>query len=223
VKSVLQFVAILALVAVTGGAVVITRDAHRLSLDADKTLRDLDGVLVTQSANLAQDEQHVDVALAHLDTTIEQLNQAAIEQRAYWNKTSADSDKTVKAMRLTIDRAALLLDHTDVQLNSSLFPDLDRNLSLTAQSAQMGMASIGHAGDALTFQLDDPAIADLAKNLDATSGQLQQTSEHMAATTADIEQAVHRMTRPPSLLKRIGESILDVGAKLGSMAAGFVR
>lgn len=222
-KSILQFVAILALVAVTGGAVVLTRDARRLSLDADKTLRDVDAVLATQNVNLAADEQHLNLVLDNLNSAIGTFNQAASEQRAYWNKTSADSDKTVKALRLTIDRAALLLDHTDVQLNSSLLPDLDRQINLTSDSAQMSLASIGHAGEVLTFQLDDPAIADLAKHLDETSAQLQQTSEHMAATTADIEQAVHRMTRPPSLVKRIGEDILDVGAKLGSMAAGFVR
>lgn len=222
-KSVLQFAAILALIAVSASTTLVCWDTHKLATQAQIDLHDLDDSIKIQSVNLAADEQHLSLVMDRLDGTIDQLNAAAIEQRAYWQKTSADSDKTVKALRVTVDRASLLLDHTDKQLNSFLLPDLDRSVDLTSAEAQLSLASFTHAGDALTWQLDDPAISSLAQNLNEASAHVAESSAHLERTTADIEQAVHRVTRPPSLAKRIGMGLLDVGAKLGSIAAGFVR
>lgn len=120
-KAVLEVAAIFALLTLGVSTIVLTRDTHRIALDADATLRDIDTITKAQSLNLSQDE-------IHLGLVLDQVNQAAAEQRAYWQKTSADSDKTVKALRLTVDRAALLLDHTDKQLNGSLLPMWTVNL-----------------------------------------------------------------------------------------------
>jgi hypothetical protein len=222
-KTFLQLAAAFALTSLGVSTAVLAWDTHHIAKDADATLQTVNDTLKVQSVNLAADEQRLYLVLEHADATFGQVDQAAKEQRAYWLKTSADSDKTVKALRLAVDRASLLLDHTDKQLNGSLLPDLDRNVELTASAAQMSLASFGHAGDELTFQLDDPAIADLATNLDKSAASLVETNAHLEKTTADIEQAVHRLTRPPSLIKQIGMGILDTAAKLGSIAAGFVR
>jgi hypothetical protein len=222
-KTALYSAAIFALLSLGVSTIVLTRDTHRIALDADKAIHDLDDAAKVQNLNLATDEAQLSAVMQHLDTTISTVNQAAVEQRAYWQKTSADSDRTVKALRLAVDRASLLLDHTDQQLNGTLLPDLDRQLQLTSKQAQFALGSVGHAGDALTFQLNDPAIADLAKQLDDSSHSLSLTADHLEKATADIQQDVHRLTRPPSFLKQLGMGILDVGAKLGSIAAGFVR
>ena len=222
-KTALQFAAIVALLCLAVGETVLSYDTHRIARQADTTLRDLDDELKVQGSNLAIDEQHLEQVLSGVDVAVGQFNAAAAEQRAYWQKTSADSDKTVKALRLTIDRFGLFVSHSDASLNSFVLPDLDLQMRLASEQAQLSLASFGHAGDVLAFQLDDPAISDLAKNLDQSAATLTETSAHLEKTTADIEQAVHRLTRPPSLAKRIGMGILDVGAKLGSMAAGFVR
>ena len=222
-KAFLQLAAVFALLCLGVSTAVLSYDTHRVALCADKTLLDLDETIKTQNMNLASDELHLDLVIDHLDGTITQLNAAAAEQRAYWQKTSADSDKTVKALRLVVDRAGLLLKHTDEQLNTSLLPALNRNVDLTSSNAQLSLASFTHAGDALTLQLDDPAIAQMATHLNDASAHVAESSAHLEKATADIEQAVHRLTRPPSLAKRIGLGLLDVGAKLGSIAAGFVR
>jgi len=223
VKTVLQIAAVLALLSLGTSTALLCYDTHQIAHQANVTLQDLDSVLKVQSANFSIDAQRLEQVLASVDSTAGQLNSAAAEQRAYWQKTSADSDKTVKALRLTIDRFGLFVKHSDETVNSFVLPDLDRQLTLTSDQAQLSLAAFGHAGDVLAFQLDDPAIADLAKNLDQSAATLTQTSDHLEKATADIEQAVHRLTRPPSLAKRIGMAILDVGAKLGSIAAGFVR
>ena len=202
---------------------VLSYDTHRIAREAEQSLRDIDSAVKIQSGNLATDEAQLGLVLEHVDA-------AAIEQRAYWQKTSTDSDKTVKALRLTVDRASLLLKHADEQLNTSLLPDMDRELVLTTHSAQMGIDSFSHASEVLAFDLDDPNISQLAAHLNEASAQLSTSAAHIADGTAhldkatgDIEEAVHRLTRPPSLAKRIGMGLLDVGAKLGSIAAGFVR
>lgn len=229
-KSFLQLAAVFALLSLGVSTAVLSFDGHRMARSMDKTLCDLDETIKTQNVNLASDELHLDLVIDHLDGTVTQLNSAAAEQRAYWQKTSADSDKTVKALRLVVDRAGLLLKHTDEQLNASLLPDFDREVKLTSLSAQTSIGSIGHASDVLTLRLNDPSISQAAAHLNDASANAAEASRsvaegtaHLEKATADIEQAVHRLTRPPSLAKRIGLGLLDVGAKLGSIAAGFVR
>jgi hypothetical protein len=223
VKTFLQFAAVFALLSLGVSTAVLSHDTHRIALDADKTLRDLDEEVKVQSQNLAVDEQHLSLVL-------DQVQAAAVEQRVYWQKTSADSDKTVKALRIVVDRAGLLMKHTDERLNASLLPDVDREVVFTSQTAQMSIGEIGQASEALTLQLNDPAIAQMAARLDEAAESVALASkstadgaEHLNKATADIEQAVHRLTRPPSLAKRIGTTVLGIGAQLGSIFAGFVK
>lgn len=209
----LKFCGAVALLSLAVGIAIVANDEHLVALSAEQLLADADIAVRTQSANLSFEQQK-------LDSVLDTVNEAASEQRAYWKKTSADSDKTVKALRLMVDRTALLMKHAD-ESQLLLTTDLDRQINLTGDQAQFALGSISQSGDQLTFMLDDPAISDLAQNLDATSVSLKVTADHFDKTTADIEQEVHRLTRPPSMLKQIGMGILDVGAKLGSIAAGF--
>ena len=110
-RSLLQLAAVLALASLGISTAVLARDAHRISLETEKTLRDVDAAVVAERQDLAASDLQLNAVLLHLDGTISQLNAAASEQRAYWQKTSADSDKTVKALRIAVDRASLLLDH----------------------------------------------------------------------------------------------------------------
>ena len=111
-----------------------------------------------------------------------------------------------------------------------MLPDFDRELMATSTAAQFSMESLTHASDALTFQLNDPAIAQMAEHLNLASASIAtagantaDATKHLDAATADIEQDVHRLTRPPSFLKQLGMGILDVAAKLGSVSAGFIK
>ena len=229
-RSILQVAAVLALLSLGVSTAVLSRDAHRISLETEKTLADIDTAVKVQNMNLAADEVHLDSVLDHLDATVGQLTSAAIEQRAYWQKTSADSDKTVKALRIVVDRAGLLMKHTDERFNFSLVPDVDREFVVTMQSAQASIGAMGETSEAFTARLNDPAIAQMAAHLNEAAANVAAASkstaagaEHLDKATADIEQAVHRLTRPPSLAKRIGMALLDVGAKLGSIMTGFVK
>ena len=224
-KALLQSAAVFALLCLGVSTVILAHDAHRLVLDTDKTVRDVDAVLQVQGVNLAAEEAHLDSVLAHVDATVAQLDAASVEQRAYWQKTSADSDKTVKALRLTVDRASLLLDHTDKQLNGQILPDLDRQMNLTAQSAQVAMGSIGHASDQIAFSVSD--LPPIFENLREGTAELTSASAHADKILASGERTAayyeKKLTTPASFAERTAKTLLDVGSKLGNIMAGFVK
>jgi ABC-type transporter Mla subunit MlaD len=224
-KIVLQVAAAFALLSVGVLAAVLSYDSHHLALQADKTLQDLDTALKIQNVNLSTTQAHLDSVLTDLDGTVSQLNQAAAEERAYWRKTSADSDKTVKALRLTVDRAAMLLDKTDKQLNTSLLPDLDREVILTSQSAQSAFGSLGHAADQVAFTVDD--LPPIFENLREGTAQLALASGHANNILASGEHTAayydKKLTTPLSFARQVGNVLLDTGSKLGNIMAGFVK
>lgn len=226
-RSILQVAAVFALVSLGVSTAVLSYDTHRIAIDADKTLRDIDTEVKVQSGNLSTDEAQVALVLNHID-------EAAVEQRAYWQKTSADSDKTVKALRLAVDRASLLLDHTDKQLNGALLPDVDRNVNLTGDAAQMAFGSIGQTSDALTFQINELDISPTLANLDESSarmanalGFLQSASGHADNILGSGERTAkyyeRKLTTPATFAHKVAIGVLDVGSKAGSIMAGFVK
>ncbi len=144
----------------------------------DQTIVTAQESLKTQNLNLASDEQK-------LDAVLDVVNSAATEQRNYWQKTSADSDKTVKALRIAVDRASLLLDHTDKNLNGALLPDVDREFGFTAQSAQMAFDSVGKTADAATFQIND--LGPTMTNLGETSARLANAAAYFQSASGHAD------------------------------------
>lgn len=221
-RSLLQLAAVFALLCLGVSTAVLSYDVHLLARDADRTMRTIDDDVSVQSLNLAQDE-------LQLKLVLDQVGAAATEQRAYWQKTSADSDKTVKALRLTVDRAALLLDHTDKQLNLTLLPDADRQLNLTAEAAQTSVASIGHAGDALAFQLDN--LQPILANVDRSSAQFLVTaqnialaSEHGNAILLDGEKTADyyskKLMTPATFAQKLAHFVLESGSEARILFVG---
>jgi hypothetical protein len=226
-RSILQAAAAFALLSLGISSAVLSYDLHDLARHAEKSLSTLDAEIAQQNLNLSQDEMK-------LDAVLDQAQLAASEQRAYWSKTSADSDKTVKALRLAVDRASLLMQHTDEALNSSLIPDADRQLNLTAEAAQASLVSIDHASGALTFQIDALDLGPAAANLSESSarlanamGSLQDASAHadniLAAGDRTAIYYENKLTTPASFARTLAETVLDIGAKVGSIFAGFVK
>jgi len=221
-RFLLQIAAALALVIIGGSVAVLSRDAHRLLVHADATMQHVDAVAGEAQKQLQADDAQIATLLASIDA-------AANEQRAYWQKTSADSDKTVKALRLTVDRAALLLKHTDEQLNTSLLSDLDRQVTLTAESAQSSFGSIGHAGDALTFQLND--LGPTLTNLQETSAQFAIASKSFASASGHADKILldgektadyyeKKLTTPASFVRKLSDFVLQSGSEARILFVG---
>lgn len=217
-KVALQFAAVFALLCLGVSTAILAIDAHHFALAAQQTLKDIDDEAKVQGASLAANEQHLDLVL-------DQLNSAAAEQRTYWQKTSADSDKTVKALRIAVDRASLLLDHTDKQLNGVILPDADRQFNLTAQAAQTAFASLGHASDALTFQIDDmqPIFAELRVAAEHAASGMGHGDKILADGEKTADYYAKKLMTPASFAEKLGEAFLKYGSELGNIVTGFVK
>lgn len=207
------------LAVIIAAVIVLTVDVHRTIADIRRT----DGLLDVVLADADGAVGDLRTVVQDVQVSAKQLSAAGQEQRAYWLKTS---QQTADAMRDIRQLAARL----DRSVNDHMIPTIDGQVTATGTAAGGALASLQHAGDSLDARLRDPQIAQMAENLNraaagvaAASDHTAQATEHLEKATADIETKVHQLTRPPSLAKRIGMGLLDVGAKLGSIAAGFVK
>jgi len=147
----------------------------------------------------------------------EQAKLAAIEQRAYWSKTSLETYKTMASVRLTIVR-------TDRSLNDVLVPQLGHTLEATTELSRSAAANLarmieglqptlGNMGRASAAAADaseeaaktmaDPRIGETLGNLEETSKRAADTADQTAqamgnlnAATRDVAAYVHRETAP---------------------------
>lgn len=223
-RSLLQLAAVLALCCLGVSTAVLSYDTHRIALDADKTLRDIDTQVKVQSLNLSADE-------AHLDAVLDQVDKAAAEQRAYWQKISVDSDHQVKALGLVTRNAETFLYNLDKRVNGALLPDFDRQVNLTAQSAQSAFASFGHTSDALGFQVNQLDLGPMFANLDESSarlansmGYLQSASGHADHILGSGERTAayyeRKLTTPASFARKLSSFILQSGSEARILFVG---
>jgi hypothetical protein len=156
-----------------------------------------------------------------------QAKLAAIEQRAYWNKTSLETYKTMASLRLTIVR-------TDHSLNDVLVPQLGATLDQTNRLSstaalelqktmdglQPALGNLARASGAAADTLADPAIHDSLAHVDEASqktavlaDQTAQTAAHLNAASADFAAYVHRMTAPARGVWNALKTLLGLAAQ----------
>ena len=199
-----------ALIAVAIGILIL---CYELSLLARASRQDLASVTANLNTLIVTANQTAlnlrDAAASARDAS-EQAKLAAIEQRAYWAKTSLETYKTMAAVRLTIVR-------TDRSLNDVLVPKLSltldgttelsrsaaANLARTMDELQPTLQNMGRASAAAADTMADPAIRETLAHLEETSKHAADTADQTAqamanvnATTRDVAAYVHRMTTP---------------------------
>jgi hypothetical protein len=122
----------------------------------------------------------------------EQARLAAIEQRAYWNKTSLETYKTMASLRLTITR-------TDQSINDVLVLKLGAaldgttelsttaaaNLAQTMEGLRPTLANLSRASAAAADALADPQINETLQHLDDTAAHAADAANQMAGVAAD--------------------------------------
>jgi hypothetical protein len=227
VKTLLQLAATFALVALGVGVAVIAYDTHHFILDADVDVRRADVMLSDARGEWQNEKAGIHSVLASAASATDQAASFAIEQRAQLRKTSRDSDNQVRALGLVTRNAETFFYNLDAQLNGKVLPDFDRELISTSTAAQFSFESLTHTSDALTFQFQDPewqqtlhsfnlAAANLNLAL-ANGSSILGHGDHVAAYYDK------KLTTPLGFWKTLGTSALDIGAKAGSICAGFCK
>lgn len=177
---------------------VLSMDLHHNLRDSDAVLKHFDSVVSDVSVDYAIKAEQIEHIIYAARVTADQAGMLAIEQRAQLRKTSADSDKTVKALRVTIDRAGLLLKHTDEELNGETLPAITLGAADTFEAISANADAIGDSAKALTAQLNDPQIPALLGHFNTISGNLEIISGNSVAMSDDMRTAVHRLAQPPT-------------------------
>lgn len=200
-------------------AIVVTSDLHETMRSARSAVDNVNGAVT----DLRVTSNKLNATLDNVTAATNQFQLAAAEQRQYWQKTSIESAKAMRDLRQLTARL-------DRSVNDKLIPNFNLEITATAAAAQNALESVQHSADTLTFQLNDPAIAQMADHLNtaaanaaSASANVDAGTKHLEKATGDIETAVHRLTRPPSFAKQVGMTLLDIGAKLGNIVTGFIK
>ena len=218
-KFTLQLITAVAVAVITWCAIILTVDVHNTLVQAAAATNSV-GLAVS---DLRVTTRKVNATMDNVAAATAQLQLAAQDERKYWNQTSEESAKGMRDLR----QLAARLDRS---INDKLIPDLDAQVSQTGAAAQNSLEAVQYSAEALTKQLNDPNIEQMAAHLNEAAANVQAAAKnvsdgtkHLDNATADIEQDVHRLTRPPSFAKEVGMTVLDVGAKLGAIVTGFVK
>jgi hypothetical protein len=217
-------ISVACLVAVSAAGVAVLLEARAL-------LRDIRGDVAIIDRNVTDTLNLTRQAAGSAAEASAQANLAAQEQRTYWQKTSLETYKTMASLRLTIVRA-------DKNINDVLAPQLvttlkatdalARQASVNLQTAMNGLQpsldNLARASSAAADTMADPHIRESLAHVDAASAQLEASSVQLAgvatnldAASKDAAEAVHRATRPASLIVTIAEKAFGLavgGAQL---------
>lgn len=197
-------------------AIAVLAVIGKLAWDVDESVR-------RTQPQVASTLYALNIAVIHADATIEKLRDAADTQTAYWNKSAAESAKTVRAVRQLIDR-------TDRSLNDKLIPNLDADANSVGTASQADLAqlsttitSLNRVVQDLDTQVNDPAIRASLDNTAASTAELRATMGDVHRATGDLAEAVHRETRPASwTVKTVGFAIDKLSA-LSGLILGLVK
>lgn len=229
-KTLLQLAAVLALLVLGVGAAVISFDTHRFFQDAHNSAVKLplmleDADLVTRhvyaSLTLLDDAtQNLSATIHEVQGAAQNLKATSAAEQTYWNKTAQQTSLAARDMRQLIAR-------TDRELNDKLLPDLDTQLTQTATAAQFGFESLTKASDALTFQINDPAIAQTLEALHGVSLNLVSATAHADDSLSHVDHTLayydKELTTPLGFWKTLGKTVLSTGSQAGNVYAGFFR
>lgn len=226
-RTLLQSAAVLLLLVLSGGTALVVWDVHHVLGRMQTSLTRIDVVLDKAHQEWEYEAPNVHSILA---STADAANQAALfaqEQRQQLRKTSADSDHQVRALGLVTRNAEAFFYHLDQNINGKILPDFDTELKATSAAAQFSMESLTHAGDALTFQLQDPEWGQTLHGLNLSSANLSLASASGASILSHADHVADyydkKLTTPLGFWQTMLKELVPVAGAAGSVAAGFVK
>ena len=170
-----------------------------------------------------------------------ELRDSAKAWRAASTSSKEMSQQTLKVLQNSAqatEALTALIQHTDWQVNVKLIPviadtinhndatltqlsaDTEATVVALGKTAAQATAAMSQATQTLAQAgevLGDPAIPSTLKHTDAASANIEQTTAHLANSSAMIEGKVREMTKPASFAKRVAEAVLTLAAPVVSI------
>lgn len=186
-------------------------DARRVILVAGGVAGEVRASLKEFNKTEASREKYYNDSAKQLQATLYRANQTMTDLDALVTQTNANFTATFTEVNtdLAADQAGI----------TPLLASANRSVTDLDQTAKAATVAMTAAGNVLA----DPSIPASLKSTQETSAQLAASAAHLEKSTADIQEAVHRWTRPPSVAKSAVSFILDVGSKVANIVTGFFK
>lgn len=183
--------------------------------------------LQTVQTDLHGTSQNLNAALIQIGLVSDETRRASMEQRVYWQKNSKETHTVLVSLNKTIIRADGTIADLDAEIlkNGNEVATLLRSGQQTTHILSLAGLELGalvrHTDE--NMQTLNPNIQAAVKSLNESSDHVSHATDSLANASKDVEVKIHQLTRPASFAKSLGMTILDIGAKLGSVVTGFFK
>jgi ABC-type transporter Mla subunit MlaD len=197
----------------------------------NSTLSQTQQDLAQLSDDLHGTSQNLNAALIQIGLTSDQARLAAMEQRAYWAKNSAETHVLLTTLNTTVEHADGMLvaigmdaDRQVVANGQMLSEDLfqmKRGLTeATGTIADLDKV-VKRADTSMTAA--GPDMQATLNNLAKTSANVNDATKSISLASKDIQVKVHQLTSPVKWWMTVGKAVISMGADAGSYIAGFFK
>lgn len=194
------------LAAIGVGFVIADLDTHAVLADSDEFVQHANALMMRVQTDYEFEQRSLGSVLNNASIATRQAAIFAVEEREQLRKTGLDSDKTVKATRIVIDRAGLLLDHADKQLTGK--DGALEQATASLRSLNVDLAAL------------KPSIDRMPQLMDKTTG----IAGNLDSSTADIATEIHRFVYPPprKWYQKYVEDPLKMGLRIITISLGHL-
>lgn len=208
------------LLLMSGAAWIVTTKVSRLIDTANTVLSQTQQDLSKLSSDLHGTSQNLNAVLIQAGLTADEARRAAMEQRRYWAKNSAETHEVLVKLKETVADVDQIARDVDVQVESN---------GQTLQSSLDQIGRVANDTDQLVSKLDSsltlaqPQFQTTLDNLALTSQHISAASDSVQLASKDIQVKVHQLTRPAKWWMSVGEKVLSLGAQVGEWSIGFFK
>lgn len=192
------------------------------------------GLVMESRRRLVDVSQNANGTLIQLGLTLDKVNHATDEQEEYWKRTSIGVAGAVEGVRDASQESAKFIRELNQSVQAQLLPSAEESFqkaaegitlvseqtTATLQDVQPVLRRIETAADALSERMSDPNLAEMVRNLNDAASDTAVAARNVAATSARVDVAVERATRPARLVVRIFGGALDLTVKAAQILTG---
>lgn len=188
---------------------LIGYDAYHINKTLLSTLQSVNTTILNANTQITYISQNTNAILIQAGLAVNEARLTSSSERLYLQTMSKETIKTIS----DTDLAIVNLQKTEADIDTSLVSTSNQLSSVVADTKpllQAGTKTLTSANKLLA----DPALAATLNNTNNATKSLAEVSANVSATTKDIQNKVHDMTKPASLLKTIFMKTLGIAANL---------
>jgi hypothetical protein len=193
-------------------AVLLAVVSYQIHTTGAKVNAALDQITMTTTEaheRMVGTSQNLNAILIQVGIASDEARRAASEQRVYWNKVGAESVLAIQKTNdvlTTAQKTLNSIDDSQKLIAATTIKSLE-GVPVTIQASTNAMNEA-----ALDLQTTNRILSD--PNIPQTLAHLNETAGHLDNTSASIDTAVKRWTKPGNFFRSLFTGLLDTGSKV---------